>query len=108
MNAFITLTVDPKMSLETIVESANLLLQTTLNANIGFSEISTNNEKFIFTCKEEEVLKLAARLELLKKQIRVLQYNSQRKRWLEQFDFSGLDEVNEETLKERNEEKKQV
>ena len=96
------------MSLEAIVKSANLILQTTLNANIGFTEIPTNREKFIFTHKEEEILKLAARLELIKKQIRVLQYTLQRKRWLEQIDFSGLDEVNEETLKERNEEKKQV
>jgi|SRR3954451_197884 len=95
------------MSLEAIVESASLLLQTTLNANIGFTEISTNKEKFIFTHKEEEILKLAARLELIKKQTRVLQYTLQRKRWLEHFVFSNLDEENE-ILEERNKEKKKV
>ena len=94
------------MSLEAIIESANLLLQTTLNANIGFTKISTNKENFIFTYKEEEALKLATRLELLKKQIRVLQYTLQRKRCLKHFEFSDLDE--EAFLEERNKEKKSV
>jgi hypothetical protein len=96
------------MSLEAIVKSANLLLQTTLNANIGFTEIPTNKEKFIFTHKEEEILKLAARLELIKKQIRVLQYTLQRKRWLEHFEFSNIDEENEISLEERNKDKKKA
>ncbi|GBC08669.1 hypothetical protein RclHR1_00830020 [Rhizophagus clarus] len=97
------------MSLEAINESANLLLQTTLNANIGFTEIFTNKEKYIFTCKEEEILNLATRLELLKKQIRVLQYTLQRKICLEHFESSDLDGENVETsLEERNKEKKSV
>src|SRR2546423_455717 len=98
-----------KMSLESIVESANLLLQTTLNANIGFTEISTNKEKFIFTYKEEEILKLVKHLELLKKQSRDLQYALQRKRWLEHFVSSDLDEANEVTFLEgRNKERKKA
>src|SRR5687767_10677279 len=97
-----------KMSLESIVETANLLLQTTLNANIGFTEISTNKEKFIFTHKEEEILKLAARFELIKKQTSGLQCTLQRKRWLEHFGFSNLDEENENSLEERIKEKKKV
>ncbi|RIA91245.1 centromere protein H (CENP-H)-domain-containing protein [Glomus cerebriforme] len=95
------------MSLKAIIESANLLLQTTLNTNIGFTEISTNKEKFIFTYKEEEILRLEARLELLKKQIRGSRYTLQRKRCLDIFESSELDGESEETsLEERNKEKK--
>ncbi|CAI2163060.1 11383_t:CDS:2 [Funneliformis geosporum] len=95
------------MSLEAILESANLLLQTTLSSNIGFEEILCK-EKFIFTYKEEEILKLATRLEKLKKQRRDLQYTLQRKSYLENF-TSGPDEASEKTsLEVRIKEKKKT
>ncbi len=97
------------MSLEAIIETANLLLQTTLNANVGFQEISAKKEKFIFTHKEEEILKLVMHLEQLKKQRRDLQYTLEKKRWLEHFTSSELDETSEETsLGERIKEKRKV
>ncbi|CAG8442783.1 4048_t:CDS:2 [Funneliformis mosseae] len=81
------------MSLDAILESANLLLQTTLSSNIGFKEI-LNNEKLIFSHKEEEILKLATRLEQIKEQRRDLHYTLQRKSCLENF-TTGSDEASE-------------
>ncbi|CAG8496833.1 2654_t:CDS:2 [Dentiscutata erythropus] len=94
------------MSLKFITEAANLLLQTTLSANVGFTEISINKENFIFTYKEEELLKLVERLELLKKQQREQEYALQIQ---QQISLSTFAEPTDEIeLKKRIDEKKQI
>ncbi|CAG8475637.1 4439_t:CDS:2, partial [Dentiscutata heterogama] len=94
------------MSLKFITEAANLLLQTTLSANVGFTEISINKEKFIFTYKEEELLKLVERLELLKKQQREQEYALQKQ---QQISLSTFAEPTDEVeLKKRIDEKNQI
>ncbi|CAG8749205.1 29684_t:CDS:2 [Gigaspora margarita] len=94
------------MSLKFITEAANLLLKTTLNANVGFTEISINKEKFIFTYKEEELLKLVERLELLKKQQREQEYALQKQQQISSSIFA--EPTDEVELKKRIDEKKQI
>ncbi|CAG8610361.1 10306_t:CDS:2, partial [Cetraspora pellucida] len=94
------------MSLKFIAEAANLLLQTTLNANVGFTEISINKEKFIFTYKEEELLRLVERIELVKKQQSEQEYALQKQQQISSLIFA--EPTDEVELKKRIDEKKQI
>ncbi|CAG8477363.1 5808_t:CDS:2 [Racocetra fulgida] len=94
------------MSLKFIAEAANLLLQTTLNANVGFTEISINKEKFIFTYKEEELLRLVEHIELVKKQQREQEYALQKQQQISSLIFA--EPTDEVELKKRIDEKKQI
>ncbi|CAG8610866.1 1815_t:CDS:2, partial [Paraglomus occultum] len=62
------------MSLESIADTATQLLQITLRANVGFAELSTANDKSIFTAKEKELLQLVNHLEWIKHQQREYEY----------------------------------
>ncbi|CAG8587666.1 8981_t:CDS:2 [Acaulospora morrowiae] len=86
------------MSLESIIENAHLLLHITLNANVGFAEISADREKLIFTNKEKELLKWLERLESLKNQRREQEYALQIQKHMSTFNL--VETANEFRLKE--------
>ncbi|CAG8566512.1 3529_t:CDS:2 [Paraglomus brasilianum] len=56
------------MSLESIVDTATQLLQITLRANIGFAELSTANDKSVFTAREKNLIQLVNHFEWVKQQ----------------------------------------